>query len=41
MGIGSYLIRLVSPQDHWIWPGRSLTLYRRVLLLFNGCLRGG
>ena len=20
MGIGSYLIRLVSPQDHWIWP---------------------
>ena len=20
MGIGSYFIRLVSPQDHWIWP---------------------
>ena len=20
MGIGSHLIRLVSPQDHWIWP---------------------
>ena len=20
MGIGSYLIRQVSPQDHWIWP---------------------
>ena len=20
MGVGSYLIRLVSPQDHWIWP---------------------
>ena len=20
MGLGSYLIRLVSPQDHWIWP---------------------
>ena len=20
MGIGSYLIRHVSPQDHWIWP---------------------
>ena len=20
MGIGSYLIRLVCPQDHWIWP---------------------
>jgi len=20
MGIGSYLIRTVSPQDHWIWP---------------------
>ena len=20
MGIGSYMIRLVSPQDHWIWP---------------------
>ncbi len=20
MGIGCYLIRLVSPQDHWIWP---------------------
>ena len=20
MGIGSYLIRMVSPQDHWIWP---------------------
>ena len=20
MGIGSYLIRLVSPQDNWIWP---------------------
>lgn len=20
MGIGSYLISLVSPQDHWIWP---------------------
>ena len=20
MGIGSYLIRRVSPQDHWIWP---------------------
>ena len=20
MGLGSYLIRLVCPQDHWIWP---------------------
>ncbi len=20
MGVGNYLIRLVSPQDHWIWP---------------------
>ena len=20
MGVGSYFIRQVSPQDHWIWP---------------------
>ena len=20
MGVGSHFIRLVSPQDHWIWP---------------------
>ncbi len=40
MGIGSYLIRLVSPQDHWIWPFGIIPLpmepahYLQYLMMF-------
>ena len=44
MGVGSYLIRQVSPQDHWIWPFGIIPLpmepahYLQYVMMFVLCI---